>query len=336
MYSTITVPSSIRSYSVEFIDTLTSIEDLMREPNTITIIDSLVADLYPRLAKGIVIEATEKAKTLHGAENLLIALAAARANVKTKLVVVGGGIIQDLAGFCASVYARGIEYILVPTTLLAQGDSCVGGKTSINLNHKKNLIGTFYPPTKVLIYTEFLKTLSKVDYISGLGELYKFNILQGTIHNFDPEGDITEMVHEGLSYKISILKRDEFDKGERKFLNYGHTFGHALESTSHNEISHGLAVILGSMIATRVAKELGYHIPDYYIILAKGINLIRESKLRLKFEWFNLENLLEAVKSDKKNTGHLTMVLVDDKPFLENIENLSIINKAIRETYESI
>lgn len=336
MYSTITVPSSIHNYSVEFVDTLTSIEDLIREPNTITIVDSLVADLYPRLGNGIVVQATEKAKTLHGAENLLGALAAARANVKTKLIVIGGGIVQDLAGFCASVYARGIEYVLVPTTLLAQGDSCVGGKTSINLNHKKNLIGTFYPPTKILIYTEFLKTLSEVDYISGLGELYKFSILQRTINTFDSRGNIVEMVHKGLSYKVSILKRDEFDKRERRFLNYGHTFGHALESTSHNEIPHGLAVILGSMIATRVAKELGYEVPDYLVILAKGINLIRESKLRLKSKWFDLENLLEVVKSDKKSTGQLTMVLVDDKPFLENVEDLSIINKAIRETYESI
>jgi 3-dehydroquinate synthase len=336
MYSTITVPSSIHSYTIEFVDTLSSVEDLMREPNTISVIDSTVATLYPRLSNGIVIEATEKAKTLQGAESLLDMLATKKANVKTKLVAVGGGIIQDLVGFCASVYARGIEYSLVPTTLLAQGDSCVGGKTSINLNHKKNLVGTFYPPAKILIYPEFLKTLSKTDYISGLGELYKFSILQGTTKTFDSKGDILKMIYEALSYKISILTKDEFDKGDRRFLNYGHTFGHALESTSHNEIPHGLAVILGSMIASRVANELGYDAPDYYITLAKGINLIRESNLKLKAKWFDLENLLEAVKSDKKSTGQLTMVLVDNKPFLENVENLLIIKKAIKETYESI
>lgn len=336
MHSKLTIESSIHSYTIEFIDTMQVIQDLMKEPNTVSIVDSNVANLYPELNSGIIVEATEKAKTLEGAEDLLSQLSERRANVKTKLIVIGGGIIQDLAGFCASVYARGIEYILIPTTLLSQADSCVGGKTSINLRSKKNLIGTFYPPTKILINKEFLNTLTRKDYISGLGEIYKFSILQNDIENFDLSRDILEMIHEGLSYKISILKKDEFDKKERRFLNYGHTFGHAIETTSDNKIPHGLAVILGSMIAARVSKYLGYDVHNYEMILDKGIKLIKDSGLELERDWFNLDRLLEIVKSDKKSTGQLTMVLIDKEPFLKNIEDIEVIRKVLNETYESI
>lgn len=336
MHSKLTIDSSIHSYTIEFINTIEVIQDLMKEPNTISIVDSNVARLYPELKDGIIVEATEKAKTLEGAEELLTKLSERRANVKTKLIVIGGGIIQDLAGFCASVYARGIKYILIPTTLLAQADSCVGGKTSINLRSKKNLIGTFYPPSKILIYKEFLNTLTRTDYISGLGEIYKFNILQNNMDQFDLSRDILEMIYEGLSYKISILKKDEFDKNERRFLNYGHTFGHAIETTSNNNIPHGLAVILGSMIAIRISKYLGYDIPNYDMILNNGVKLIRESQIQLEKDWFNLEDLLEIVKSDKKSTGKLTMVLMDKEPFLKNIDDTEVIRTALNETYESI
>jgi len=336
MHSKLTIDSSIHSYTIEFIDTMQAIQDLMKEPNTVSIVDSNVAKLYPQLNDGIIVEATEKVKTLEGAEDLLNKLSERRANVKTKLIVIGGGIIQDLAGFCASVYARGIEYILIPTTLLSQADSCVGGKTSINLRSKKNLIGTFYPPTKILINKEFLNTLTRKDYISGLGEIYKFSILQNDIESFDLSRNILEMIHEGLSYKISILKKDEFDKKERRFLNYGHTFGHAMETTSDNKIPHGLAVILGSMVAARVSKYLGYEVTNYQTILNKGIKLIKDSRIELERDWFSLDKLLEIVKSDKKSIGQLTMVLIDKEPFLKNIEDVEVIRKALNETYESI
>ena len=336
MHSKLTIDSSIHSYTIEFIDTLQTVQDLIKEPNTIPIVDSNVAELYPELNNGIIVEATEKVKTLEGAEDLLNKLSERRANVKTKLVVIGGGIIQDLAGFCASVYARGIEYILIPTTLLAQADSCVGGKTSINLRSKKNLVGTFYPPTRILIHKEFLNTLTRTDYVSGLGEIYKFSILQNDINGFDLSRNILEMIYEGLSYKISILKKDEFDKKERRFLNYGHTFGHAMETTSDNKIPHGLAVILGSMVAARVSKYLGYEVTNYQTILDKGIKLIKDSRIELERDWFSLDKLLEIVKSDKKSTGQLTMVLIDKEPFLKNIEDVEVIRKALNETYESI
>jgi 3-dehydroquinate synthase len=338
MYNILNISSRVNNYTLEFTDQMKEIESLIDQENTITIIDSNVNQLYPSLQRdnNTVIECTEDAKTLDGASILLFKLSFLKANVRTRLVVIGGGILQDIAGFCASIYSRGIEYILVPTTLLAQTDSCVGGKTSINFESRKNILGTFYPPSRIIIHSNFLNTLSKIDYISGLGEIYKFHILQNKIDQFNPYSDIEPMILDGLKYKIDILSRDEFDKGERKFLNYGHTFGHALESVSNHKIPHGLAVILGCMIATKLAYKLDYKVNNYETILSKGISLIKDSQLTLNPEWFNLDQLLPIIKSDKKSTGKLTMVLVDDKPFLADIEEVIILDEILKQVYESI
>ena len=338
MHSILEIKSKISDYKLSFVDTIQEIEYYIDQPNTITFIDDNVNKLYPSLQRdnNIVLVSSEAIKSYTGTARVLQNLTERRANIQTKLVVIGGGVLQDLVGFCASVYCRGIQYTLIPTTLLAQADSCVGGKTSINFVDRKNIIGTFYPPTDIIIYPKFTQTLSKLDYTSGLGEIYKFHILQNKILDFDSTSSIEHMIHDGLKYKIDILSRDEFDKGERKFLNFGHTFGHALESTSENIIPHGIAVIIGSMIAVMVSKELGYNVSNYDSIIEKGISLIKSNNLSFKQEWFNLDLLLEIIKSDKKSTGKLTMVLIDDKPFLENVEDISILQKVLKQIYEII
>lgn len=338
MHNTLKVKSKIFDYNIKFIDSIDYIGNYIDQENTITIIDQNVVLLYPLLNRkdNIIINCTEEAKTFSGIDNVLDELIRRKANIKTKLIVIGGGILQDLVGFCASIYCRGIDYILIPTTLLSQTDSCIGGKTSINYNNRKNILGTFYPPKEILIYTGFLDTLTKTDYISGLGEIYKFHILQGRMSEFNPNGDIKSMIYSGLEYKIDILSKDEFDKGERKFLNYGHTFGHALESISHHQIPHGLAVILGSLIATKLTQKLNYNVKDYELILEKGISLFKESKISLNPEWFDVDKLIEITKSDKKSVGKLTMVLVDNKPFLENIKDITILKNILNQIYESI
>lgn len=338
MYNILNIKSQVSDYKLGFVDSLDSIVSVMQQDNTITVIDSNVYKLYPTLRKqsNIVLYSDEDIKTLKGAEMLFNMLKDRKANIKTTLVVIGGGILQDLVGFCASVYCRGIDYILVPTTLLAQTDSCVGGKTSINLDNRKNLLGTFYPPKDIIIYTKFLQTLPKIDYLSGMGEIFKFHILQNNIKQFSIEKAVEPMILDGLAYKVDILSRDEFDKGERRFLNYGHTFGHALESISNHQIPHGLAVVMGCMIASLTANKLKHASSDIDEIMLKGKHLINESKLHKQKDWFNVSSLFEIVKSDKKSTGKLTMVLVDQKPFLVDIENSSIVAEAIKEVYEII
>jgi 3-dehydroquinate synthase len=338
MYSTLEIQSKISNYSIHFIENLNVIKTLIDQPNTITFIDSNVSKLYPELYReaNIVVECTENVKTLDGTHSIFDNLIKRKANIQTRLVVIGGGILQDLIGFCASTYCRGIQYDLVPTTLLSQADSCLGGKTSINVKGKKNILGTFYPPNNIYICTEFLKTLSILDYCSGLGEVYKFHILKNRIDQFNINGDITDMIYRGLLFKGDILSRDEFDKGERKYLNFGHTFGHALETTSQNNLPHGIAVILGSMIAIRIANKLKYEVPNYNLLLLKGIELIHQSNIKLEQSWFDLDSLLEIVKSDKKSTGKLTMVLSTNHNFLQDIEDIKIVKQSLQETYESI
>ena len=338
MYITLEIQSKISNYSIHFIENMNTIQTLIDQPNTITFIDSNVSRLYPALYReaNIVVECTENVKTLDGTHSIFDNLIERKANIQTRLVVIGGGILQDLIGFCASTYCRGIQYDLVPTTLLSQADSCLGGKTSINVKGKKNILGTFYPPNNIYVCTEFLKTLSTLDYCSGLGEVYKFHILENRIDQFNIDGDITDMIYRGLLFKGDILSRDEFDKGERKYLNFGHTFGHALETTSQNNLPHGIAVILGSMIASRIASKLEYKVPNYNQLLEKGIELINKANVKLKQSWFDLESLLEIVKSDKKSTGKLTMVLSTNHNFLQDIEDIKIVKQALQETYESI
>ena len=338
MYNILNIKSKILDYKLGFVDSFAQIELIMDQPNTITVIDSNINKLYLSINRksNIVIECNEEAKTLVGAGYLLNELKDRKANIKTKLIVIGGGVIQDLVGFCASIYCRGIEYTLIPTTLLAQTDSCVGGKTSINLNGRKNILGTFYPPTDIIIYTGFLKTLSELDYLSGMGEIYKFHILQNKIKEFDFTNNSEKMILDGLAYKIDILSRDEFDKGERKFLNFGHTFGHALESTSNNTIPHGIAVIIGSIIAITISKELGYQVNDYELSVEIGYKMLRSSNLVFEKEWFDINKLLEIIKSDKKSTGKLTMVLINSKPVLADVENIAILENILNKIYESI
>lgn len=339
MHNRLIIKSKLSDYHVNFINSLNDIIQVVNQPNTILIIDKNVSILYPTITSDnmLVIESTEHAKTLDNCSYVLDHLTSNRANVLTKIVAVGGGVIQDLVGFCASIYCRGIEYILVPTTLLAQVDSCIGGKTSINYGNRKNILGTFYPPSSILIYNNFLETLSKLDYISGLGEVYKFHILQGNINLFNPYGPVDDMVYNGLKFKSDILLLDEFDKKERKYLNYGHTFGHALESISNHKIPHGIAVIIGCLIATNIAVELGYEVNDYDVILNTAISLLYDSKINLEKEWFDSINLLDIIKSDKKSNGDLVMVLVkESQPRLEVIKNITIIYNILTNTYESI
>lgn len=332
------INSKICDYTLEFVDSIEQILNVTNSQNTITFIDNNVASLYPDINNSdfVSVVCDEEVKTLAGAEVILNELIRRKANSKTKLVAIGGGILQDLIGYCASIYCRGIEYVLIPTTLLAQADSCIGGKTSINHGNRKNILGTFFPPSKILIYTNFTRTLTIRDYISGLGEVYKFHILQAKMPQFDARGSVGDMVFDGLCYKADIISRDEFDKGERKFLNFGHTFGHALETISNHEIPHGIAVILGSMIAVTVSKRLGYSVPNYDLIMQRGVELIRLSSIRLKREWFECEELSEIIKSDKKSNGNLTMVLINDTPFLTDIKDRSILPQILEEIHESI
>lgn len=344
MYSQIKVKSSIKDYSVSFVS-LEEIEKLTNEDYHLVIIDRKVANYFPKLSYegAIIVETSEKLKTWDSLQIIFDELIAKKVNTLTKLIVIGGGVLQDAVGFCASVFCRGIEYILVPTTLLSQIDSCVGGKTSVNYGSRKNIIGTFYPPNQILICEDFLYSLPFEDFCSGLGELFKFDLLRNKIEEshinklLSGEQSILPYVYDSLKYKISILEIDEFDKKERKYLNFGHTFGHALEITSDYKLSHGYAVIIGCLIALKVSAYLfKYSDDDYNKSLTLAKNILKNS-IDLKQNWFDFDSLMECVKSDKKNTGCLNMVLLKDNyPVIQKIDDYSIIKKALENVYEAL
>ena len=342
MFSKIDVKSNVKDYCIRF-ESLNHIIRLSNMPNTITVIDSNVAHYFPEIGYGftIALETNEKLKTWDGIKVIFDELISLKANTNTKLLVIGGGVLQDAVGFCASVFCRGIDYCLVPTTLLSQIDSCVGGKTSINYRSRKNILGTFYPPSEIVICEDFLYGLSKENFCSGLGELFKFDILRNKIASSEinalisGEKSVSKDIYESLLYKISILELDEFDKRERKFLNFGHTFGHALEITSSYKLSHGYAVVIGCLIALEVSKIIfNTHIDYQTYEIAK--NLLSKT-CNVKEDWFNFDHLMECVKSDKKNTGCVNMVLIKgSQPVIQKIEDYSIIKKALENTYEVI
>ena len=307
------VKSNLNNYIITFHDTIDNLLETLNKDSWV-IIDKNLTQYYNfnSLPNKIYYDCNETTKSFSHIEILLNKFVENQFKSNTEVIIIGGGTLQDVAGFCCSIYSRGIKYKLVPTTLLSQCDSCVGGKTSINFNSIKNILGTFYPPTEILICDKFLQTLSKEDFKSGLGEVFKFNILINKLDdNFIETSNMNELIRKCLQYKISIIETDEFDQGLRKLLNYGHTFGHALEISSNYKIPHGSAVILGILIVNEIMDELKQN----NILNTKKINLIGKeliNHIKLEKSWFNIETLIKIIKSDKKNTGKVSLVFPEN------------------------
>lgn len=220
-------------------------------------------------ARTIPVVATEDQKTMGGGERVIIALREAGAQRGDHLVAVGGGIIQDIATLVAQLYMRGLPWSYVPTTLLGMVDSCIGGKSSINAGQFKNLVGSFHPPNDVVVDPEFLTTLPAEDLAGGLAEAMKITYCRGP-EAFDrhlalardfPE-TAAELAHHALDSKRWFIEIDEFDKAERRLLNFGHTFGHALEAGTAFAVSHGIGVAIGVIAAERFAAATGVGAAD--------------------------------------------------------------------------
>jgi 3-dehydroquinate synthase len=330
------IKSRFGEYNIKFYNQVSDIQSYIQDG--IVIVDAKVYDLYKNYlpSDSILFDCVEQNKTLDGSITIFRELIKRKVKSNGKVIAIGGGILQDVVGFVCSTYCRGIQYDLIPTTLLSQCDSCIGGKTSINFESVKNILGTFYPPNSILVCPEFINTLTNEDYLSGMGELIKFNILKNTVDNIENNIDLIDMIYDGLSYKASIIQIDEFDKKERKFLNFGHTFGHALESTSNYNIPHGTAVLFGILIANKVSNFLGL------------LSLNKESQLfdliypyikhqEIEEDWFNFDSLISIIKHDKKNTGTINMVLLTNKdPKIVSIESEKILQSAIKNIYASI
>ena len=230
------------------------------------------------------------------------------------LVALGGGVVGDLAGFAAATYQRGIRFVQIPTTVLACVDSSVGGKTAVNLSGGKNQVGSFYQPSLVLIDPELLTTLSGQEYANGCAEVIKYGVI-GDRELFDDlkqqeDGKITEdMIGTCVRNKRNIVERDEFDTGERMLLNFGHTFGHAVEHCSNYTVPHGFAVAMGMVAMTRAAEARA--------ICEKGaaaelVALLKQFGLPTEIP-FSAKEIAEAVLMDKKRSGGILHLVVPEK-----------------------
>lgn len=218
------------------------------------------------------------------------------------LIALGGGVIGDLAGFVAATYLRGVAFAQVPTTLLAMADSSVGGKTGIDIPAGKNLVGAFFQPKIVICDTSTLKTLPPEVFSDGCAEVIKHGMIRSAklleMLKTAPE-NISEIIAENIKIKRSVVERDEFDTGERQLLNFGHTIGHAIESLSNFEITHGNAVAIGMSIITRAAVRKGVCPPECFSVLE---NLLKKNNLPMHTD-FSPKKIYHAALTDKKRTG---------------------------------
>jgi 3-dehydroquinate synthase len=234
------------------------------------------------------------------------------------LIAIGGGIIQDISGFISSTLYRGIRWIFIPTTLLAQADSCIGSKTSINFGTRKNLIGTYCPPDAIYIDTGFCKTLTPEYFNSGLGEIIKFHLQADpkkfevlkqflSLKNPHSQAALKKIIWSTLKIKKSYFEKDEFDSDRRNLLNYGHCFGHALESASDFTVNHGEAVIVGMGFANLVSKKRGLMAEEKYEVFEE---ILRRYYPKFDLSEIKVEDIVSYLKQDKKRVGNdLTMIL---------------------------
>lgn len=335
------IKSNIRDYEVIFCNAKDILSSIKFDDNTFYIVDINVWSIYSKSTlnfleedKLILLEASENKKNLNTVQNIYDQLILKNPKKNLTIITIGGGISQDISGFVTSTLYRGIKWLFFPTTLLAQADSCIGSKTSLNYKEFKNLLGTFYPPTCVYIDTEFLKSLSEYDYFSGIGEIAKLHLMGGcekAEYYFNSINSIKhrdidileELITNSLSIKSSFMMDDEFDTGKRNLLNYGHCFGHAIESATDFEISHGQAVIAGMILANNIANNKGLLSNEKHGKINNNLSEILYKKQLLKK--MNPELIISGLKKDKKRvTSELPLVMLHTDYSLSKITNLTI------------
>lgn len=290
------------------------------------IVDDRVMRLYPDALAPIAnapsvlrLDATEDAKNLSRFSGYVSHLVGKGLRRDHILVAVGGGIIQDVTCFLAATMLRGVPWRFIPTTLLAQADSCIGSKSSINADAAKNILGTFTPPQDVRICTKFLETLDEVDIRSGIGEILKVHAIEGAeafralavdYPRLASDRDLLEQyIHRALEIKKPYIEEDEFDRGIRNIFNYGHSFGHALEAATDFAIPHGIGVTMGMDMANFVAKRCynrGAAFDRMHVTL-------RENYRGFEGHPVPLDRFLTSIGKDKKNQGSNLMLILPDE-----------------------
>ena len=288
---------------------------LFGKSRAVIVTDSNVAPLWLSEAKkslenaGIetvefVFPAGEESKNVETLSELIEFMAKKRLTRSDFAVALGGGVTGDTVGLAASLYLRGIEFVQVPTTLLAAVDSSVGGKTAVNLKAGKNLMGAFSQPALVLCDTLTLGTLPENIFADGMAEVIKYGVifdkdLFEKVKSGNVKSDIEDIIARCVELKRDVVAKDEFDRGDRQLLNFGHTMAHSIEKCSNFEISHGSAVAIGMVIAAKASYALGWSEEDCTQAI---VDANKNNKLPVECD-FAPDDLADVALSDKKRTG---------------------------------
>jgi 3-dehydroquinate synthase len=327
----IKIKSAIKNYDVFY--SSKNLDNLINETyvvNDFIFIDRNVYNLSPstfNTVKNILIfDATETNKVIESVLELIDKLYNIKFTKQNKLIIVGGGITQDVGGFAATIYKRGITWIYIPTTILSMTDSCIGSKVNIN-RVSKNILGMFNAPDTIYISDYFLNSLTNDDIISGIGEALKLSLIGGEVtyklfmDKFKIK-DYVSIIKIASLVKRQVIEFDEFELHSRKVLNYGHTIGHAIEGTTNYFIPHGIAVLIGMLIENILLYGDKYDYINNFIL-----ELIDPKFFNIEF---NYSDFIKHILSDKKNKGNdVCFILLDEigqsKIIYKNINNVEKI-----------
>ena len=318
-----------------------SINPLFKDKNNIFLIDRRVYKLYFKkmsLNKVFLMNASENLKNVNQAIKFTDFLIKQNATKQNNVIVIGGGIIQDVAAFACAMFKRGIPWTLIPTTLLSITDSCIGAKTGLNYGSTKNIHALFSAPQKIIINLEFIKTLRREDIISGIGESLKLSIIGGTksleIFNKNinaavknnSQKSLKKIIINSLYIKKEVIEFDEFEFNHRRSLNYGHSVGHALEILSNYKIPHGISIIFGILMENEISYET-YGMKRTDLELIKEI--VRKIDVPIKFikklKDINYSGISNILTRDKKTIGKILKLAVPTK----ELGNLEFCNQKI-------
>lgn len=335
----IKIKSQSRNYTIyiglKSLDSLTKFLDDNNFKKIMLIFDMNTAKLFRKKFFSLerkfdlhscVIKSGERSKSWETINQIASKLLKNNFDRKTILIAIGGGVVGDITGFLASIYQRGITYLQYPTTLLAQVDSSVGGKTAINHQLGKNMLGTFYQPSAVFISVSSLKKLPKREFFSGLSEVTKYALImdkpflkyllnnKSLIFNYE---DITleKIIHKCCKLKSRVVNLDEKEAGVRAILNFGHTLGHAIENClGYQKILHGEAIAIGMLFAAKLSCVYSTLSSNDFNFLKKllfELRLITDDSVVI-FKKIQQKKLIDAMKKDKKNfNGNISFVLLE-------------------------
>ncbi len=303
-------------FSVDLLAELKDTDVLFVDANVARLHANRIDPLLKRFRHQL-IHPSESKKSYHGVQCYIEWLIEGNFRKNHRIVAIGGGIVQDITAFIASILYRGVSWIFVPTNLLSQADSCIGSKTSINFGSFKNQIGGFYPPTLIINDISFLSSLSEREIRSGMGEMLHYFLISGR-SDFDFVRDnydrafvdvdtMKQLVARSLAIKKAMIEEDEFDSGPRNIFNYGHSFGHAIESYTDYAVPHGIAVSFGMDLANHLSEALGFISRDECQEMG---SVLKRNWVSTALPAIDLDRYIDILRKDKKNFDQQIRVIL--------------------------